>query len=65
VAFKALSAFDASMNKIKLSDVLQNQKQEQSNKQDTSQKQTAKPETKIAGSNERPAQKRSRKQKIT
>jgi len=65
VAFKALSAFDANMKKIKLSEVLEGHKQEQSNKQETSQKQTAKSETKIAGGNEKPVKKKSKRQKVT
>ena len=47
--FKSLNAFDSNLNKIKLSDLLQNQKQEQSskqeNKQTVSEKQSAKKET--------------------
>ena len=61
----AISAFDASMNKIKLSDILENQKQDQSTKLETSQKQTPKSETKMAGINEKPVQKKSRRQKVT
>jgi hypothetical protein len=58
VAFKALTAFDTSMKKIKLTDVLENQKQQQSNKQETPQKESAKSDTKITGGNEKPVQKK-------
>jgi len=66
--FKSLNAFDSNMNKIKLSDLMQNQKQEQSNKQENkqevSEKQGVKKETKIAGEKGKPVQKKSRKQKV-
>lgn len=65
VAFKALTAFDAGMKKIRLSDLMQNQKQEQSIKHDSSEKLSSKSETKILGTNEKPIQKKSRKQKVT
>jgi hypothetical protein len=65
-AFKSLNAFDADMQKIKLSDVIQSQKQEQSNKQENkqsvSEKQGAKKETTIR--NENPTQKKSKTQKV-
>lgn len=66
--FKSLTAFDAGMNKIKLSDVMQNQKQEQSkkpeNKQTVAEKQTTKKETKIGGDKDKPVQKKSKKQRV-
>ena len=69
VAFKSLSAFNDKMQKIKLSDLLQNQKQQQSskqeNRQEVSEKQTAKQETKISGDKEKPVQKKSKRQKIS
>ena len=69
VAFKSLSAFNDKMQKIKLSDLVQNQKQQQSskqeNRQELSEKQTTKQETKISGDKEKPVQKKSKRQKIS
>lgn len=68
LAFKSLSAFDANMKKLRLSDVMQNQKLEHSNKpdnkQEVSQKQGLKKENKIKSDKDAPAQKKTKRQKI-
>jgi len=67
VAFKALSAFDEKMQKIKLSDLLQKQEQssKQETKQDISQSHSVKKEIKIAGEKDKPVQKKSKRQKLS
>lgn len=66
--FKSLNAFDSNMKKIKLSDMLPNQKQEQSNKQENkqvvSEKQSSKKDNKISSDKDKPAQKKSKRQKV-
>jgi len=66
--FKSLNAFDENKKSIKLSDLMQNQKQEQSskkeNKQVVSDKQSVKNEATIKNDKEKPAQKKSRRQKV-
>ncbi len=69
VAFKALSAFDDKMQKVSLSELMQKNKQEQKiqpeMKQEVSEKQTLKSETKIKGGDGKSIQKKSKKQKVT
>jgi hypothetical protein len=69
VAFKALSAFDDKMQKVRLSEVMQNQKQEQlsspDGRQNISEKQDVKKGSTIKNDNEKPAQKKTRRQKIS
>lgn len=69
VEFKAFSAFDSNMQKIKLSELMQSQKQGQENKPDVKQtvgeKQSAGKENKISGDQEKPAQKKRTRQKMT
>ena len=66
--FKSLNAFDSNMSKIKLSDLMPGQKQEQLHKQDSKQevsaKQDANKETKIGSDKDKPDQKKSRKQRL-
>ncbi len=66
VAFKALSAFDEKMQKIKLSDIMQKQEQEskQENKQTATVKQDVKKDNNVILNKEKPPQKKSRRQKM-
>lgn len=67
-AFKSLNAFDENKKSIKLSDLMQNQKQEQSNKQDNrqtvSEKQSAKKETTIRSDKESPLKKKVKSKRL-
>lgn len=69
VVFKTLHAFDAQMQKISLNDIVQKNKQEQTNKVDNKQEVSEKPQekktSKIKNDRDSPARRNRKKQKVT
>jgi hypothetical protein len=68
LAFKSLNAYDAGMHKISLTELMQKNKQEQTNrqenKQEVSQKQSGKKDNKIKNDEDAPAKKTRKRQNI-